>query len=53
MINADGLCRAIKAISDTMSRQRGFLIELDQRNGDGDLGISMADGFAAAYSALS
>ena len=53
MINSDGLCRAIKAISDTMSRQRGFLIELDQRNGDGDLGISMADGFAAAYSALS
>ena len=31
-----------------MAAQRQYLIELDQRNGDGDLGISMSDGFAAA-----
>ena len=41
-----------RAISNTMTQERDYLIELDQRNGDGDLGISMSDGYAAASSAL-
>ncbi len=53
MINADALQGAFKAISETMAARRNYLIELDQRNGDGDLGISMSDGYAAAYKAVS
>jgi dihydroxyacetone kinase len=30
-----------------MTENRDYLIELDQQNGDGDLGISMSDGFKA------
>jgi len=30
-----------------MTKNRDYLIELDQQNGDGDLGISMSDGFKA------
>lgn len=52
MLNKNTLCGAIAAISATMTENRQYLIELDQRNGDGDLGISMSDGFAAACSAL-
>lgn len=53
MINADALFKAFGAIAGTMSQQRNYLIELDQRNGDGDLGISMDDGYTAAYNAIS
>lgn len=35
-----------------MENNRMELVKLDQINGDGDLGISMADGFAAAYDQL-
>ncbi len=52
MINADKMRRAFGAVAEIMSQQRDYLIKLDQRNGDGDLGISMADGYAAASSAL-
>lgn len=45
MFNADDLRGAFRAIAKTMADQRAYLIELDQRNGDGDLGISMADGY--------
>ncbi len=48
MLNANTLKIATQEISDTMAANRQFLIELDQRNGDGDLGISMSEGFAAA-----
>ena len=37
----------IEKIASTMALNREYLIELDQKNGDGDLGISMADGFNA------
>lgn len=40
---------AIGCISAAMSDNRDFLIELDQRNGDGDLGISMSDGYNAIF----
>lgn len=38
---------AFARISATMAENRQHLIELDQRNGDGDLGISMDDGYRA------
>jgi len=43
----------IKAISNLMTENRDYLIELDQVNGDGDLGISMDDGYRAAVEFLS
>lgn len=48
MLDANSLRLAMRKISDTMAANRQYLIELDQRNGDGDLGISMSEGFAAA-----
>lgn len=38
---------AFKVISDEMSANRDYLIQLDQQNGDGDLGISMSEGYKA------
>lgn len=35
------------AISKEISENRDYLVELDQVNGDGDLGISMDDGYQA------
>lgn len=52
MVNADSLRRGMREIADIMAENRQYLIELDQRNGDGDLGISMAEGYAAAAEAL-
>ena len=48
MLDANTLKIAMGEIAGTMAANRQYLIELDQRNGDGDLGISMAEGFAAA-----
>jgi dihydroxyacetone kinase len=39
---------AVASISKTMTGNRDYLVQLDQQNGDGDLGISMSDGFKAA-----
>ena len=52
MITAAGMRDAFRAIAAKMAEQREYLIELDQRNGDGDLGISMAEGYAAASAAM-
>ena len=46
-MNVDDLKGAIGAVADTMKENRDYLVELDQRNGDGDLGITMADGYGA------
>jgi phosphoenolpyruvate---glycerone phosphotransferase subunit DhaL len=46
-MNVDDLKGAIGAVADAMKENRDYLIELDQRNGDGDLGITMADGYGA------
>ena len=35
-------------ISGIMTENKDYLIKLDQQNGDGDLGVSMSEGFAAA-----
>lgn len=44
MNNID-LKKAIKQISLIMDENKEYLIQLDQQNGDGDLGISMSCGF--------
>lgn len=47
------LAAAISAISATMEANRDYLVALDQQNGDGDLGITMAQGYAAISAYLS
>lgn len=47
-MNRISVAEIIKAISAQMTENRDYLIELDQVNGDGDLGISMDDGYRAA-----
>ncbi len=46
------LAEVFAAISGAMDENKEYLIELDQQNGDGDLGISMSSGFRAARSFL-
>ena len=43
------LIRLLKEISDIMSENRDHLIEMDSIVGDGDLGLTMGDGFKAVY----
>ena len=47
MIDLHGLRAAVRRIRDVMADNRDYLIGLDQKNGDGDLGISMAEGYQA------
>jgi dihydroxyacetone kinase len=46
-MNLQNLRKALKIVSEIMIAQKDYLVELDQKNGDGDLGISMAAGFKA------
>lgn len=46
-MNVEDLKGAIGAVATTMKANRGRLIELDQQNGDGDLGITMDEGYGA------
>lgn len=46
------LVNIVKSISDIMDENKDYLIELDAQNGDGDLGISMSNGFKALVSFL-
>ncbi len=48
-INKIDIEKCFKRISDIMNKNKTYLIELDQVNGDGDLGISMSEGFSATY----
>jgi dihydroxyacetone kinase-like protein len=41
----------LKSISEIMAENRDLLIELDSVVGDGDLGLTMSDGFASAAKA--
>jgi dihydroxyacetone kinase-like protein len=43
----------MKSVSDTIAANKDYLVGLDQQNGDGDLGISMAAGFKAVSDYLS
>lgn len=42
----------LKNVRDIMAENRDYLIDLDSVVGDGDLGLTMSDGFAAAYEAV-
>lgn len=46
-VKIEDIKNAIYTISTEMTKQKDYLIKLDQQNGDGDLGISMSDGFRA------
>lgn len=41
-----------KSLSDIMSLNKELLIEMDSVVGDGDLGLTMSDGFKAAYESV-
>lgn len=47
VVDTTSLARIVRRISTLMTENRDLLVKLDQVNGDGDLGISMDDGFAA------
>ena len=44
-----GFIQILKEASRIMTQEREHLIELDSVVGDGDLGLTMSDGFLAAY----
>ena len=48
-MNASGLISAFSYLNKIMAENKDYLTKLDQQNGDGDLGISMANGFKALY----
>lgn len=50
-MNNQYLIRLLKCIMDIMVEHKDYLIELDSVVGDGDLGLTMGDGFTAAYKA--
>ena len=52
MFDCESIKSALEKIAAKMAEERQRLVELDQRNGDGDLGISMSDGYAAASNAV-
>jgi dihydroxyacetone kinase-like protein len=47
MTDSATIKKAFAAVSGKMAENRDYLIELDSQNGDGDLGISMDNGFKA------
>lgn len=51
-MNRESVKGIMEAISKEMSANRDYLVELDQVNGDGDLGISMDDGYRAVVEFL-
>lgn len=52
-MNNSYLIKLLKEIQDIMCENRDYLINLDSVVGDGDLGLTMSDGFSAAYKAVS
>lgn len=52
MINKNILVALFEEWACTMAAQRDYLIELDSVVGDGDLGLTMSDGFKAAYDSV-
>ena len=47
-MNITTLTSVFEAIAAKIAENKDYLVELDQQNGDGDLGISMNDGYSAA-----
>lgn len=52
-MNQQELIAMLYRISKIMEENRNYLIELDRVVGDSDLGLTMSDGFLAAYNAVS
>ena len=48
-MNAEYLVSFLREAKDIMAENREYLINLDSVVGDGDLGLTMSDGFLAAY----
>lgn len=48
-MNAEYIRTLLASMADVMQENRTYLIELDSVVGDGDLGLTMSDGFTAAY----
>lgn len=48
-MNTSYLVNVLSEISNIMNEHREYLIDLDSVVGDGDLGLTMTKGFAAAY----
>ena len=51
-MNKQSVIDGLSKISAVMTENKEYLIKLDQQNGDGDLGVSMSEGFAAAAAFL-
>ena len=51
-MNAEYLVSFLREAKDIMAENREYLINLDSVVGDGDLGLTMSDGFLAAYEAV-
>jgi len=51
-MNKEFVINYFKAVSEVMSENRELLIEMDSEVGDGDLGLTMDDGFKAVYNSL-
>ncbi|NLL76804.1 MAG: dihydroxyacetone kinase subunit L [Clostridiales bacterium] len=52
-MNTIYLIKLIGEIKDIMAENKDYLIQLDSVVGDGDLGLTMSDGYLAAYNAIS
>lgn len=52
MIDSSVVKKAYHSIAEIMQQNRDYLLELDSKNGDGDLGISMSVGFGETSKAL-
>ena len=50
-MRANDLKRLLRVWADLMTENRTYLIDLDSVVGDGDLGLTMGDGFKAAADA--
>jgi dihydroxyacetone kinase-like protein len=51
-MNKQFLVNYLKNVSDIMMKHKEELILMDSIVGDGDLGLTMSDGFAAAYNSI-
>ncbi len=51
-MNAKQLHGVFVSICELMEKNKDYLIELDSKNGDGDLGLSMAGGYRAVCDAM-
>lgn len=47
IMNITTLTSVFEAIAAKIAENKDYLVELDQQNGDGDLGISMNDGYGS------